>query len=406
MLSVRSGHPFSRGVESSQLTMDFAEPDHIRQLRDTLERFVDKEMPRSAAAEWDKTNHFPRAVFDKLAGLGVLGLTVPEEFGGTGRDILATMVVIEELSRRSLAVSVPYIMGACYAGMNLVECATPEQKQALLPRVVDGSLIFAYGWTEPDAGADLASVTTRAERAGDTVRINGAKRFCSGATFADQIYTLVRSGPEGARYKNLSMVMVPPGSPGVTISMIESMGMKGAATTDVNFADVVVPFENVIGGESGWNNGWSMVVGSGLDVEKLEVAAIGIGVARAALDDAWAYAFERQQFGKAVSQYQSIQHKLADMKTQLHAARLMLYHAAWLANTHQRAGVETSMAKLFATEMAKSVALECQTIFGAYGYVKGFDAERYVRDALLLPIIGGSSAIQRNNIFKWSGRGA
>ncbi len=383
--------------------MNFTEPDHIRQLRDTLERFVEKEMPRGAAADWDKRNHFPREVFDKLARLGVMGLTVPEAYGGAGRDILATMVVIEELSRRSLAVSVPYIMSACYAGMNLVECATEAQKAELLPKVVDGTLVFAYGWTEPDAGADLASVKTRAERVGDSVRINGAKRFCSGAAISDYIYALVRSGGEGERYKNLSMIMIPPDTKGVTITPIEGLGMKGAATTDVIFEDVEVPFENVMGGEAGWNNGWQMIVGSGLDVEKLEVAAIGIGIARAALDDAWAYAGERQQFGKTINHYQSIQHKLADMKTQLHAARLVLYHAAWMANEHQRCGVETSMAKLFATETARSVALECQTIFGAYGYVKDFDAERYVRDALLLPIIGGSSAVQRNNIYKWSG---
>ncbi|MGS1110216.1 acyl-CoA dehydrogenase family protein [Achromobacter anxifer] len=383
--------------------MNFTEPDHIRQLRDTLERFVEKEMPRGAAADWDKRNHFPREVFDKLARLGVMGLTVPEAYGGAGRDILATMVVIEELSRRSLAVSVPYIMSACYAGMNLVECATEAQKAELLPKVVDGTLVFAYGWTEPDAGADLASVKTRAERVGDSVRINGAKRFCSGAAISDYIYALVRSGAEGERYKNLSMIMIPPDTKGVTITPIEGLGMKGAATTDVIFEDVEVPFENVMGGQAGWNNGWQMIVGSGLDVEKLEVAAIGIGIARAALDDAWAYAGERQQFGKTINHYQSIQHKLADMKTQLHAARLVLYHAAWMANEHQRCGVETSMAKLFATETARSVALECQTIFGAYGYVKDFDAERYVRDALLLPIIGGSSAVQRNNIYKWSG---
>jgi len=383
--------------------MDFTEPEHIRQLRDTLERFVEKEMPRSLAAQWDKTNHFPRDVFDKLAKLGVMGLTVPQEFGGAGRDILGTMVVIEELSRRSLAVSVPYIMSACYAGMNLVECATLSQKQRWLPKVADGDLIFAYGWTEPDAGADLASVRTLGERAGDRVRINGAKRFCSGAAISDYIYTLVRSGPVDSRYKNLSLVLIPPTAPGVVITPIESLGMKGAATTDVTFENVDVPFDNVVGGEAGWNTGWQMIVGSGLDVEKLEVAAMGIGIARAALDDAWAYVQEREQFGKAIGHYQSIQHKLAHMKTQLHAARLVLYQAAWMADTHQRAGVETSMAKLFVTEMAKSVALECQTIFGAYGYVKGFDTERYVRDALLLPIIGGSSAVQLNNIYKWSG---
>ena len=144
-----------------------------------------------------------------------------------------------------------------------------------------------------------------------------------------------------------------------------------------------------------------MIAGSGLDVEKLEVAAIAVGVGQAALDDAWEYAHQRVQFGKIIGNYQSIQHKLADMATDLQAARLMLYHAAWLADRHIRCGRETSMAKLFATEAAKRIALECQTIFGAYGYVKGFDVERYVRDALLLPIIGGSSAVQRNNIYKF-----
>jgi alkylation response protein AidB-like acyl-CoA dehydrogenase len=381
--------------------MDFTEQEHIRQLRDSLRRFVEKEMPRDKAAKWDKENHFPRDVFQKLAQLGVIGLTVPEEYGGAGRDIVATMIVIEELSKRSLAISVPYIMAACYAGMNLVECASEEQKKELLPKVVDGKMIFAYGWTEPDAGADLASVKTRAERVGDTLVINGAKRFCSGAAMCDYIYTLVRTGDDQKRYKNLSMVLIPPTAKGVTITPIEALGMKGAATTDVSFDNVSVPISNVIGGEAGWNNGWSMIMGSGLDVEKLEVGAVAVGIAQAALEDAWQYAEERSQFGKKISSYQSIQHKLSDMMTQVHAARLMEYHAAWLADRHLPCAAETSMAKLFATETAKSVALEAQTIMGAYGYVKDFDMERYVRDAILMPIIGGSSAIQRNNIFKW-----
>lgn len=380
--------------------MNFDEGEVIASLRETLERFVEKEMPRSAAQDWDARNHFPRDVHRKLADIGVLGLTIPEAYGGYGRDIVATMVVIEELSRRSLAVSVPYIMAACYAGMNIEECGTEEQKRELLPRIVAGDLLFAYGLTEPDAGADLASIKTRAERDGDILRINGAKRFCSGAGIADYVYTLVRTGPAEDRHRNLSFVLIPPDAPGVTITKIESMGMKGAPTTDTSFDNVEVPIANLVGGEAAWNKGWPMLVGPGLDVEKLEVAAIGIGIARAALDDAWAYALERRQFGKHIADFQSIQHKLADMKTQIHAARLTLYHAAWLANERRPCSVETSMAKLFATEVAKAAALECQTILGAYGYVKDFDAERYVRDALLMPIIGGSSAVQRNNIFK------
>lgn len=383
-----------------EVEMNFEEPEHIRQLRDMLQKFIEKEMPRSAAQEWDKVNHFPRDVFDKLAELGVMGLTIPEKYGGVGRDIVATMVVIEELSKRSLAVSVPYIMSACYAGMNIVECASEEQKSELLPRVADGSLLFAYGWTEPDTGADLANVKTTVRREGDNVIINGEKRFCSGSEISDYIYVLARSGDKDQKYKNLSFVMVPPTTPGVSISRIDAMGMKGAATTDVHFEDVTVPAANVMGGEDGWNKGWPMLAGPGLDVEKLEVAAISVGIAQAALEDAWEYANQRVQFGSAISGFQSIQHKLAEMATKVHSARLMLYHAAWMANEERQCSLETSMAKLHATELAKSVALECQTIFGAYGYVKEVDTERYVRDALLMPIIGGSSAVQRNNIYK------
>jgi alkylation response protein AidB-like acyl-CoA dehydrogenase len=380
--------------------MNFAESDEIRELRNTLRRFIEQYMPREAASDWDKRNYFPRPIFAKLAELGVMGLTVPEHYGGLGRNILGAIVTIEELSRRSLAVSVPYIMAACYAGMNLVECGSEEQKRRLLPGVVEGSLLFAYGWTEPDVGADLASIKTRVERRGDRLIVNGQKRFCSGAAICDYIFTLARSGDPTDRRNNLSLVLVPPTTAGVTITPIEALGMKGAATTDVHFDNVEVPLENLFGGEQGWNRGWQMVTGSGLDVEKIEVAAIAVGVAEAALQDAWHYAHQRSQFGKTIATYQSIRHKLADMATQVRAARLMLYQAAWTADQGMNCGKETSMAKLFATESAKAVALECQTIFGAYGYVKGFDVERYVRDAILLPIIGGSSAIQRNNIFK------
>ena len=149
-----------------------------------------------------------------------------------------------------------------------------------------------------------------------------------------------------------------------------------------------------------------MLTGAGLDVEKLEVAAIGVGIAQAALDDAWDYAHQRRQFGKPVANYQSIQHKLADMATKIHTARLTLYDAARIADAHEPCGMETSMAKMYATEVSKAVALEAMTICGAYGYVKGFDVERYVRDALLMPIIGGSTAVQLNNIYKASARRA
>lgn len=380
--------------------MSLRERDEITQLRDMLRRFVAREMTRPLAAQWDKNNHFPRDVLTQLGELGVMGLTVPEQYGGAGRDIVATMVVIEELSKRSLAVSVPFIMSACYAGMNLAECGDERQKARLLPKVATGELLFALGWTEPDVGADLASVRTTARREDGTIVINGQKRFCSGAAICDYIYVLARTGPVEDRHRNLSLLMVPPTLPGVTITSIDALGMKGAATTDVSFDGVRIPEENLMGGADAWNRGWSLLVGPGLDVEKLEVAAIAVGIAQAALDDAWAYAHERIQFNKPIAQYQSVQHKLADMACRVNAARLMLYDAAAMANDHLPCSLETSMAKLFASETAKAVALDCMTIHGAYGYVKDFDVERYVRDALLMPIIGGSSAIQHNNIYK------
>lgn len=380
--------------------MNPQEAEHIVQLRDSIRRFVAKEMPRNKAAEWDRENHFPRDVFDRLAEMGVMALTVPEEFGGVGPDIVATMVVIEELARRSMAIAIPYIMTACYGGMNVVEAGSDEQKQRLLPELAAGKLIIAYGWTEPDVGADLASARTTAERVGDTLVINGEKRFCTGANFADYILALVRTGDRDARYKNLSMVLVPANAPGVTISKIDAMGLKGSTTTDVLIENVEVSVDQVLGGEAGLNRGWDMITGIGLDVEKLEMAALGIGIAEAALDDAWAYAHQRKQFGKPVSNYQSIQHKLAQMQIGIETARRTLYHAAELANAHIPCAMETSIAKYHCTEVAKSVALECMTINGAYGYVREFDVERYVRDALALPIIGGSSAIQLNNIYK------
>jgi len=372
-------------------------------LREVLTRFVEQEMPREEARRWDREDRFPREIFQKLADLGVMGLTIPEEYGGSGRDIPATMMVIELLARRSMAVAIPYLMATCYAGMNLYEVGSAQQKAELLPRVVSGDLIFAYGWTEPDAGADLASVRTTAVRDGDSVVVNGAKRFCSGPEISDYIYTLVRTGPAEARHGNLSFVLIPPTTPGVSITKMSKLGARGVSTTDVSLDDVRVPLDHIVGGEEAWNRGWQMLSGPGLNVEKLEVAALALGLAAAAFDDAWQYAQERQQFGKPIATYQSLRHMLADMQTDLHAARLMLNHAAWLSQQELPCGVETSMTKLFVTEAAKRVVLQSQTIFGAYGYVEDFDVERYVRDVLLMPIIGGSSAIQRNNIVNWRG---
>lgn len=377
--------------------------NELAMLRESIRRLVADEMPREAARRWDRDDHFPREVFAKLAALGATGLTVAAEHGGSGPDITATMAVIEELSKRSLAVAVPYIMCACYAGMNIAESGSPEQKARLLPKIAAGEILFAYGLTEADAGADLASVRTQARREGDRIVVRGSKRFCTGANIADIIYCLVRSDSEAPRHQNLSIVLVPTKAKGVTIKVTDAIGMKGAPTNDVTFDDVTLPQDAVVGGEAGWNRGWQMLVGPVLNVERLEVAAMALGIAEAAVADAWDYAETRVQFGKAISSYQAIRHKLADMKADLLACRLMLYHAAGLADRGEPFGVESAMVKLFVTERGKAIVLDCQSIIGAYGLTPEFDIERYVRDMLILPIVGGSSNIQRNNITNMLG---
>ncbi|MDJ0866187.1 MAG: acyl-CoA dehydrogenase family protein [Myxococcota bacterium] len=376
------------------------EPEHLSALRDTLRRFVAAEMPPERVREWDREHRFPPELFRKLADLGVCGLTVDEVYGGAGRDLVAAVVVIEELCQRGSFAAGPFIHCAFYGGVNVSENGSEAQKRELLPRLARGELLFAYGLSEPDVGGDLASVRTRARRSSDGRRVilNGSKRWCTGAEFADYIYCLVRSDDEAPRYENLSFVLVPPDTPGVTIQPIDHMNLRYTLSSDVSFDDVEVPVENVVGGEAAWNRGWRMLAGPALDVEKLEITAVTYGIARAAVDEAWRYAQERHQFGKPLSGHQAVRHALVEARTKLQACRHMLYHAAWLANEGRPCSVETSMAKLFVADTAVEIALTCQRVLGAYGLSEGYDMERHVRDLLGMPIVGGSSNMQKNNL--------
>jgi alkylation response protein AidB-like acyl-CoA dehydrogenase len=378
--------------------MDFEEPDHIRMLRESVRRMLERHAPRALMATWDEQDRVPRALMGPIRELGVCGMTVPEQYGGTGRDILATMVTVEELSRRSMVIGTLYLMSACYGGMNILASGSEEQKTRLLPRLANGELLFAYGLSEPDVGSDLASVSTRAERRGDKVVINGNKRWCSGAEIADYIYALVRSGEPDARYRNLSLVLIPPTATGVRLQHIPALGARGLNTNDVSFENVEIPIEDVVGGEAGWNQGWARLAGPALEVEKLEVAAMALGIATQAVEDAWEYSQQRRQFGQRICAIQSIRHMLSDVQTKLAACRLLLYRGCWLADHDMPCSVETSMAKMFICQTGLEIVLTCQQIMGAYGYARGFDMERHVRDMLLMPIIGGSTAIQKNNI--------
>lgn len=374
------------------------EPAHITELRRTVARFVADHAPREARIPWDRAHSWPRDVYAEFNRLGLTALTVPEAHGGAGQDIVAAIAVIEELAQVGPALAGPYIHTAFYGGLNLSENGSPEQQAEYLPRLARGELFFAYGLSEPDVGGDLASVQTRASLDGDSVVINGAKRWCSGADWADVLYTLVRSGPAEDRYRNLSFVLIPRETPGITMAPIQHANLRYMASQDVWFEDVRVPAANIVGGPAMWNQGWKILAGRALDVEKLEITAVALGIARAAVEEAWAYARERQQFGRRIADHQIIRHKLVTARTKLQAARHMLYHAAWLANEGRPCSAETSMAKLFVADTGVEIALICQQVMGAYGLSDAFDMERHVRDLLGMPIVGGSSDMQRNNL--------
>lgn len=374
------------------------EPDHVTALRRQLRRFVEEKAPREKRRAWDKAHAWPRDLYRELADMGLCALTVPEEYGGAGQDIIAAVAAIEELCRVGPALAGPFIHCAFYGGMNIGENGSAAQKQELLPRVARGDLLLAYGLSEPDVGGDLANVKTRGRVEGDHIVINGAKRWCTGADFADYIYCLINTSPEAPKRQALSFVLIPANTPGVSITPIEHVNLRYTSSCDVHFDDVRLPLSAIVGGPEKLNAAWSMLAGRALDVEKLEVAACTFGIAQAAVEEAWRYAQERVQFGKPIAGHQVIAHKLVTARTKLEACRHMLYHAARLANDHQPCAIETSMAKLFIADTGVEIAIACQQVMGAYALSDAYDIERNVRDLLGMPIVGGSSDMQRNNL--------
>lgn len=379
----------------------FAAPE----LRQTVREFLAAEAPPDAVGRWDASRGTPRDLVKKLGELGLCRFTIPAEYGGIGRDIRSTLVVVEELARRSHSLAGLYWAHVAYVGLNVAAAGTTEQKATLLPAAAAGNVLFAYGLSEPNVGSDLAAVETTGKIIADQIVINGVKRWTSNADAADFIYALVRTGPPTERRRNLSFVLIPTDAVGVSISVIPTMGDCGVAICEVNFDDVHLPLSSLLGGPERLDDGWSLLTGPTLEVEKLGVPAMALGIAEAAVDEAWRYSQIRVQGGKRICGHQAIRHTLADAQTRLQACRLMVYHAAELVEEGRPSAIETCMAKLFVAETAKHIVLDCQQVMGAVGLAKGlgYDMERYVRDVIGLPIVGGSSAIQRNNITSLMG---
>lgn len=381
------------------MTHSFAhEPDHVVEIRRQLQRFVAEKMPREKRIEWDKAATWDRELFKEIAEMGLIGLTIPEEYGGAGEDVYAAAAVIDELCQGGTSMAGPYIHAAFYGGMNISDNGSDAQKEELLPKIARGDMFLCYGLSEPNVGGDLTSVETRADLDGDEIVINGAKRWCTGADWSSYIYCLVRTGPVEDKRKNLTFVLIPTDAPGVSMQPLAHSNLRYTESMDVYFDDVRLPKSAIVGGEDNWNRGFQMLTGRALDVEKIEITSVAYGVARAAVDEAWRYAQEREQFGKAISKHQAVRHKLVTAKTKLAASRHMLYHGAWLASQGLPCSAETAMAKLFCADIGVEIGIACQQVIGAYGLSDAYDIERCVRDLLGMPIVGGSSDMQKNNL--------
>lgn len=372
--------------------MDFQLTEEQAEFRRVVRDFVEREI-KPRARHVDETGEFNWAAVKKMGPIGLLGLAVPEEYGGAGVDAISAAIAIEEIGRGcgSTGLSI-----AAHNGLGCGPIAlfgTEEIKRKFLPPLATGSgKLGALALTEPGAGSDLAGgVRTVARKAGDEWIINGTKMWCTNASLADTIVTLCRTDKAGGS-KSLSLIIVPADTPGLTIGPAEKkMGLKGSPTHAVTYDDVRVPHDYVLGTE---NYGLHQTLNV-LDGGRVGIGALAVGLAQAAYEEAIKYAKQRHTFGKLLAEHQAIQWMIADATTQIEAARLLVYKAAWLKQNGKSYIKEASMAKLFATEVAEKVCFNAIQIHGGYGYSAEYPVERIYRDQRLMTIGEGTSEIQR-----------
>ena len=358
----------------------------------TVREFVDREVIPVASA-MEHRDEYPDGLVETMKTLGLFGLNVPEEYGGNEVDYTTFAIVFEELARGWMGLA--GILGAHLVLCDvLVRFGTDAQKQQYLPRLARGEPRGGICLSEPNAGTDLQAITTTARRDGDTYRVDGSKMWVTNGRRAEIFLLLAKTDPAAhPPHRGISAFVFEKGAPELTVGRdIDKMGYKTVETCELHFRNFPVPATNLIGGEEG--KGFKQVM-TGLEAERLNVAARGLGVARAAFEQAIKYAQQRRTFGKPIAQHQTIQIKLAEMATRIEASRLLIYSAAAKKDRRERCDVEAGMAKLFATETAAEVSLEAMRILGGNGFSKDFPVERFYRDAPLLLIGGGTNELQR-----------
>ncbi len=380
--------------------MDFSLTDSQKMLRTTVHDFAEKEL-EPIAAEIDEHSRFPCAEFEHMARLGLTGLAFPPEYGGGGAGKIEEIIVDEELARVSAAVSTILFASSGLAGWPTFTYSNEEQRQRFIVPLAEGSKIASFALTEPGAGSDAASLQTTARKVAGGYRLDGTKVFISNgaeASFVLVFATLDRK----LKHKGITGFIVERGMPGFTVAKVEhKLGIRASSTAELVFEDCFVPDGNRLDGEG---QGFKIAINA-IDSSRVSVAAQGLGIARGAFEKALSYARDRQQFGQPIGDFQGIQWMLADMATQMDAARLLTYRAAFLQEHGQPFVKEASMAKLFAAEAAMFVTTKALQIHGGYGYIKSFPLERYFRDARILEIYEGTSEMQRRTIARQLLRG-
>lgn len=374
--------------------MDLHFTDEQIMMRNMVRDFAREEI--TPFVENMENGEFPREILNKMAGLGLMGITAPEKYGGSEMDFTSYITAIQELSKASGVVGVILSVHTSVGTNPILNFGTEEQISKYVPKLASGEYLGAFCLTEPGAGSDAGSLKTRAVRDGDDFVLNGSKVFITNGGEADTYIVFASTKPESGS-RGISAFIVEKDFPGLVIGKDEKkMGLHGSRTVQLTFDNMRVPAENLLGTE---NKGFSIAMAN-LNVGRIGIAAQALGIAEAAYEYAVAYAKEREQFGKPIAQQQGIAFKLADMATQVEAAKLLVYNAASLYSEGKDCNKEASMAKLYASKAAMDISIEAIQVYGGYGYTKDYPVERLFRDAKVTEIYEGTSEIQRIVISK------
>jgi alkylation response protein AidB-like acyl-CoA dehydrogenase len=371
--------------------MDFSLKDHQKLIRDTVRQFMDAEV-RPFVKEMEKQEKFPAEATKKLGEMGCCGMLVPEEWGGAGLDTVSYALMLEEVASVFTALSTALGVTNSAVQAPLLLFGNEAQKKKYLRRMASGETLGAFCLTEPAAGSDAAGIQARAVRDGNAYKLNGTKTWVTNGSVAGVLLIFAKTDP-AAGGKGISAFIVEPGFAGFRVGRHEDkMGQRSSPSVEILLNDCVVPVENRVGEEG---QGLKIAL-SALDGGRIGIAAQAVGLAQGALEETVKYAKQREAFGKSISEFQAIQWMIADMQTEIEAARGLVYHAAWLKDAHPtKTGASASKAKLYASEMVNRVVYKAVQVHGAVGYSRETDVERMYRDARVITIYEGTSEVQR-----------